>query len=369
MLPGVQGRIERRGIAVQLADRIESEIRTSVWTGRLPGKRTLAGRYGFNVKTVAAAIALLEQRGFLEPARAGRGRAIQLPRPGGRLHGGAAEQRLLVIHPSGGCVNLGDLELVRAMAERWEKLQGEVAWAGVDFPRCKSPGPLLDALIQRHSPDALLMLSAGEGWHRAAAERLPFYMAGGQFEPDLPVSLGAGSIGRELALVVKHLRGLGHRRILVPGDGGCDQIRRSVLDGLRAEAAGKPDTGTWEDYCPRFTEHVPEAWSGYWKKAFARLKPTAVVVFEDTALLSLYGHCHAAGLRIPQDLSVVLMSHDPRFGWLLPRPVMMRYAAKPAVAHFQRWVKGGLRPLGRKFFPLEMIAGSSVAPPAGGSRS
>jgi hypothetical protein len=48
---------------------------------------------------------------------------------------------------------------------------------------------------------------------------------------------------------------------------------------------------------------------------------------------------------------------------------MMRYAAKPAVAHFQRWVKGGLRPLGRKFFPLEMIAGSSVAPPAGGSRS
>ena len=361
MVRVMQGKIERRGIAVQLADRIESEIRASVWSGELPGKRTLAGRYGFNVKTVAAAIALLEQRGSVGPARVGVGRAIHRSHQVLRGGGLAVEKRLLLIQQSGGSVNLGDHELVRSMANRWEKLPGEVAWAGVDFPRCKSPGPLLDALIKRHSPDALLMLGAGEGWHREAAARLPFYMAGGHFEPDLPISLGAGAIGQEVKRVVKHLRGLGHQRILVPSDGGCDQIWQSILEGLRAEAAGKPHTGIWEDYCPRFSERVPEAWSGYWRMAFASLKPTAVIVFEDTALLSIYSHCHASGLRIPRDLTVVSMSYEARFEWLIPRPVMMRYSAKLAVAHFQRWLKGGLKPLGRKYFPLEMIEGGSVA--------
>jgi len=359
------GDIERRSIAVQLADRIEREIRAGVWADELPGKRTLSERYGVNVKTAASAIDLLGQRALLGPARAGRGRAI-LPAPetaGARKKRGG--KRLLVIHRTGGDLNLEDYGLTQQMAACWEKHEGEVAWTSVDFPHCKSPGPLLDALIQRHSPHALLLLSAGGGWHRAAAERLPFYMAGGPFEADLPISLGACAIDHEVKRVVKLLRELGHRRILAPSGGRSERVWRSIVDGLEADARSKPETGTWEDYCPRFPEHVPDAWAGYWKKAFMRVDPTAVIVFDDTALLSLYGYCSVQGLRIPRDLTVVSMNYEPRFEWLVPQPAMLRYPAKPAVAHFQQWIKGGLKPVGRKYFPLSIIEGESVARPQG----
>jgi hypothetical protein len=168
--PSMGGDIERRTIATQLADRIEREIRANVWADELPGKRTLADRYDVNVKTAASAIDLLCRRGLLGPACAGRGRAILPPpetRPARRKRGG---KRLLVIQQSGGDLNLEDHALAQQMAACWEKLEGEVAWMSVDFPHCKSPGPLLDALIQRHAPHALLLLSPwlapGQQWQQ-----------------------------------------------------------------------------------------------------------------------------------------------------------------------------------------------------------
>jgi DNA-binding LacI/PurR family transcriptional regulator len=86
-----------------------------------------------------------------------------------------------------------------------------------------------------------------------------------------------------------------------------------------------------------------------------------VVLFEGAHLLSLYGHCSTHGIRIPQDLSVVSIGYDALFEWCKPRPMMMRYPYNAAVAHFQQWLDGGLKPIGRKFFQLEMVNGESVS--------
>lgn len=358
----MSGDIERRTITTQLADRIEAEVRSGKWTGEIPGKRVLAERYGVNVKTCAAAITILEQRGLIGPASAGRSREI-LAFSASRMPGAFSDaSRLLVIEQSGGMLNIEDHHLARRMAELWEKLDGEVVWATVDFPRCKSPGPQLDVLIRRHRPNALLLFSPGAGWHRAASERLPFYMAGGPFEADLPISLGACAIDIEVKRLVKHLRGIGHHHILIPSEGSSERVWRSIVEGLEDDAGRKPEIGTWEDYCPRFPSNIPEAWDGYWKKAFTRLKPTAVIVFNDTDLLSLYGFCYSHGIRIPKDLSIVSLNYEPRFEWLRPRPCMMRYPVKLALAHFQEWIQGGLVPIGRKYFPLKMLSGESVSP-------
>lgn len=67
MVRGVSNNIERRSLAVQIADRIEEEIRTGTWTADLPGKRTLAEHCGVNAKTCAEALCLLERRGLVGP--------------------------------------------------------------------------------------------------------------------------------------------------------------------------------------------------------------------------------------------------------------------------------------------------------------
>jgi DNA-binding transcriptional regulator YhcF (GntR family) len=352
--------IERRSIAAQLADRIEREIRGGTWQGELPGKRTLAGRYGVNVKTGAAAMDLLEKRGLLGPATTGRGRKILALRKNRTATKQESAKRLLIIHPATGLLSIEDFQLLHRMGDVWERSHGQAVWTRVDYPRCKQPGPLLDSLIKRHAADALLLYVPESGWSRQAAARRPFYQIGGPYEADVPISLGAYAIDLEVQRVVEYLRELGHRRILLPSESMGERMKRAVVDGLRGGGDSKPEFGRWEDYCPTFPESVPEAWPGYWKRAFSNLRPTAVVLFEDTHLLSLYGYCYTHGIRIPGELSVISVGYEARFEWCQPRPTMLRYPANTAVAHFQRWLEGGLKPIGRKFFELEMIEGESV---------
>ncbi|MES2924679.1 MAG: substrate-binding domain-containing protein [Verrucomicrobiota bacterium] len=346
---------------------MEKEIRNGIWQGELPGKRTLAERFRVNVKTCTGAMVLLEQRGFVGPASAGKGRQILATSKGKKKVSYARGMRLLILHPTTGVLSTEDFKLLQGMVGVWERNHGEAIWAQVDYTRCKDPGPVLDALIARHAVDAFLFFVPQITWGRLAGMRRPYYQVGGPFHADDPISLGAFAIDIEVKRVVRYLREKGHRRILLPSE-MHERMRQSIVKGLSEGNDSKPEFGRWEDYCPLFPESVPGVWASYWKKSFATVRPTAVVLFEDTHLLSLYGYCYMEGLQIPKDLSVVSIGYEPRFEWCSPRPTMMRYPVKSAVAHFQQWLEGGLKPIGRKYFPLEMVEGDSVAPPAAGGR-
>lgn len=356
----MQDPIERRTITAQLASRIEAEIHAGTWTTALPGKRTLAQRFGVNVKTCAAALDLLEKQGWLQAAGSGRRREI-LKRPGKQEKSLDPNKRLLVIHSSGGIANFEDLHLLQSLSGIWERLHGQATWIQTDFGHGKSPDAALDRLIATHSADALLLYMPSLPWSKAALIRIPTYQTGGPCEIDALFSLGACDLEVEIERIVDHFVSLGHTRILIPTDGFGDSMRQSIISGFQAAAKKKPACGTWEDYVPDFPERVPEVWNRYWSRSFATIRPTAVMVFDDTHLLSLYGYCFKTGIRIPEDLSVISLNYESRFEWLSPRPTMMRYPIHAALAHFQQWVDHGLKPIGPKFFKLEMADGESVA--------
>ncbi|MCU0779513.1 MAG: substrate-binding domain-containing protein [Akkermansiaceae bacterium] len=353
--------IERRSLAVQIADRIGEEIRSGTWAVEIPGKRTLAERYGVNPKTCAEALCLLERRGDVGPSHAGRGRRI-LASTRRRETPAAVKSRmnLLLVHQSGTTFNHEEIRLLQRIGEAWSKVHGEMVWAGVDYARCKRPGPALDALIKRHAPGALLLHMPWKGWASEAAARLPHYQLGGQFGEVEATSHSASSLGHEVGRLVNWLQSLGHRRILFPTYGWDRAIWLQLTETLRLAGLGKPAGETWDDWCPRLAERIPEVCEGYWQKAFARVRPTAVVVFDDALLLSLYSYCAFRNWTIPGDLTVVLLNYDELFEWLRPRPTMMRYPVKAAVSHFQQWLDGGLKPVGLKLFELELIQGASV---------
>ena len=364
--PCMKDPIERRTITAQLADQIAEAIESGTWTTHLPGKRTLAKLYGVNIKTCAAAMLLLEKRRVIGAGRAGHERVI-LRKPS-KSRGVLRSNRVLVlVHQADLPLNLEDIQLFRRMSEIWSKVHGEAFLVGVDYPRYRRPGPVLDKLIQRHSASALMLHMSWQNWCREALKRIPTYQAGGAREWNAEGSFGASSMENDSIRVLKHLRRLGHRRILTPTLAWDDQRWRSVCSYLAKDWDEPPPIGIWEDYCPRFVENVPEVWDQQWKKSFRSIRPTAVIVPDDSLLLSLYGYCATAGLRIPKDVSVVLLSHDKLWEYLKPRPTMLRYPVNTAAAHFQMWVDNGLHPIGRKIFALEWVEGSSVAPAPMGS--
>jgi DNA-binding transcriptional regulator YhcF (GntR family) len=359
--PPMKDEIERRTITVQLADRIAEAIDSGTWADRLPGKRTLAKLYGVNIKTCAAAMALLEKRCLISPGSAGRERVI-LSKPPKKKAISRSNRVLLLLHQADAALNLEDIQLFRRMSEIWSKIHGDVFWVGVDYPRYRRPGPMLDKLIQRHSASALMLHMSWDNWCREALKRVPTYQAGGTRDWDSEGSSGASSMEKDTIRVLEHLRKLGHRRILTPTLAWDDQRWRFVCSYLSKDWDEPPPIGIWEDYCPRFVENAPEVWDQYWKKAFGAVRPTAVILRDDSLLLSLYGYCTTVGLRIPNDVSVVLLSHDKLWGYLKPRPTMLRYPVNTAAAHFQMWVDNDLHPIGRKTFALEWVEGNSVAP-------
>jgi hypothetical protein len=110
--------------------------------------------------------------------------------------------------------------------------------------------------------------------------------------------------------------------------------------------------------CPVFQESLPGVWQSYW----ASVRPTAVVCLRDKWVYSLYGYCASRGIRIPEDVSVLCMSHSEALMWCHPRPVCMKHPSRRALANFKAWVRGGCLPLGRKRLWLEETEGESIAP-------
>lgn len=358
---GMSEGIERRTIAVQLADRIEDEIREGTWVARLPGKRTLAKRFSVNIKTCASALELLEQRGVIGPGCAGQMRRIPDTRKQSRRPA-KSNRVLLILHQTDAALAYDDVLLFRKMGEIWSKTHGQALWIGVDYPRYRRPGPLLEKLIQRHSASALMLHMCWVNWYPEALKRVPSYQAGGAW-CDTGGSLGACSLTLQTLRIIDHFRKLGHRRILIPSVAWDDQRWGALCSALSTDWDERPPVGTWEDHCPRFIETHPGGWEKIWQKTFAAIRPTAVIVWDDSLLLSLYSYCFNSGLRIPRDISIIVMDHHKLLEYLRPRPTMLRYPVNAAAAHFQTWVDNDLRPIGRKHFDLEWMGGESVAPP------
>ncbi|MCB1129674.1 MAG: substrate-binding domain-containing protein [Verrucomicrobiae bacterium] len=352
-------RVEKKSLAVQVADRIEEAILSGKWTGALPGNRTLAERYGVNRKTCVAAMDVLEQRRLIGPAEVGKCRVI-LPIDS-VSSARTTRDRLLILRPAASPLNLEDENLLRSFQETWESSRGGVVWERVDYERFRKPLPVLEKLIERHHAHALVLYVPLNTWGAVAVDRLPSFQVGGVHGPSPKFSMCSFSINDGIEAVTRHLAGLGHRRILIPIDSISGGFRSAFVDGLARGLGEAPESGTFEDMCPSFPEPVPEVWRTYWEKAFRRVRPTAVIVTEDVHLLSLYGFCAHHGIRIPKDVSVISINYERHFEWCQPKPTMLRFPNRKALSHFKEWMAGGLRPIGKHFLKMDIVEGESVA--------
>lgn len=344
-----------------LAERLMEEVREGAWQSELPGTRVLAQRYGVDRKTCESALGILTHRGFIEPASHGKRRRIHPQyRAGERVvHG-----NLLLLHSTRQVLGAAEQDYLWRIAGLWRDMVGEAFVERVDFTRYKRAATPLSRMLDRHNPAACFLLVPATNWAAEAVKQVPTYCAGGDIRPDWPGTLSAFSIRDSVGIAAERLRSLGHERIISPVEGGWPKVRKTVQDGILTVFGGRHPCYTGENLVPEFPESVAEAWPGYWRRCFAGLKPTAIILREESHLLSLYSYCSNHGIRIPDDLSVILLSHDERLEWLQPKPVMAHYPYAKAINHFRSWISGGLQPLGRHLLTLQLSdEGQSTAPP------
>lgn len=348
--------LERKSLPVRLADIMEKEMRSGKWGGLLPGHRVLMSSYSVSAKTCLGAIAQLESRGVISKGEQGKKRRILVSPESSQK----SLSNLLIIDgigvPSG-----EDLLQLHSFQTAWEESGGMTQSMKVDFPRYRRPGSLLKEAVLRYRADAILLHVPSLAWVDAAVKLCPVFLSGGEWRGEITgVSY---NIREEITKAVLKLRALGHSRIVVPFELLGRKMEDAIREGLAAGLDLRPDSPQVRDFCPVFSEHVPAAWQKYWKKLFASVKPTALILSEDIHVQSLYGFCFNHGIRIPQDLSVICLESTSHLEWCEPVPTRMRFPVNTATSYFKKWIRGGCRPMGMRFLSLEPIEAGTLAPP------
>jgi LacI family transcriptional regulator/LacI family xylobiose transport system transcriptional regulator len=186
-----------------------------------------------------------------------------------------------------------------------------------------------DHITSRGTRGIILLLSQLTSRQHAelAARRLPFVVIDPTAEPGPDVSsVGSTNWAGGLA-ATKHLIELGHERIGIvtgPRDLLCSRAR---LDGYRAalETSGL----SVDDQLLRWADFRVNG--GYQQaKVLLELarRPTAIFAGSDLSALGVFRAAREAGLRVPDELSVVGFDNIPLSRWTSPSLITVRQPLK-----------------------------------------
>ena len=275
----------------------------------IPSERELCRREGLSRTTVRRAIQRLVDEGVLHRVP---GAGTYVGRPRGLASIPPLEHATLgLILPSLANPYFGELATA---IERAASQSGYQLLLGQSNLTGHSEAPYLARYAENPAVKGVITLSTGDEIPVSSYEQLaqvgkPFLFVVRQAETVAADSVSTDHVGgaREL---MRHLIGLGHRRIGFVGEGGARSPRhyQGYLAGLRE--AGIPDDPQLQvrldsdDF-----EHIGEEGA---RVLLARGVPfTAIFAQIDLAAIGVLRALRAAGLRVPDDVSVVGFDNIP----------------------------------------------------------
>lgn len=225
----------------------------------------------------------------------------------------------------------------------------------------------LDGVIGRHPVGVVLVVSDLPQTMQAtlAARSIPFVIVdpAGDPSPDVP-AVGSANWSGGLA-AVRHLIELGHKRIAAisgPEDMMCSLAR---IDGYRSamNAAGLPIRDEWI----RFGDFHINGGARHGAELLAlHERPTAIFAGSDLQALGVLEAARSAGLRVPEDLSLVGYDDIPLANWVSPRLTTvhqpLREMGRSAARLALRLKDGPIHPTPRMDLATHLVVRDSTAP-------
>lgn len=347
----------------QVADALRTMIASGEWTGTLPGYRKLEQRLQVSRPTIEKAFDRLTAEGWLGPAVAGKRRQIlraDLAAPA------VQRRRLLLVGPrpllelSGVPRQILFETMLKAEADGWE-----VSFEHFDFGFRKRAVSRLEQLVDEFRASKVLLIFPNDAlvaW--TTQSKVPCFSLSEDIDANWQGSQGISVPYSQLVCeAAELLRAQGHWRILIPLLSGKVLLRNNVMEASAAGWAKDYARTDLELMFPEQGEWLPGVMKGFWRKPFAVLKPTAVIVKGTNDFLSLLSFCNQAGIRIPYDLSVIQLSSDPISEWLDPVPDRFEFPVEKICRKILQWLdstattRGGFETLSAAYH-----RGGTVAP-------
>jgi DNA-binding LacI/PurR family transcriptional regulator len=346
--------IVKKGLVDEVAEALRGRLESGELKGTLPGVRLLSKTLGVSVPTVCRALHQLEEEGAL--AGGGKSRRWRVPenraesgertKPEGiRAPGGAgrADRRGRLLFLSALSLSSERHAGVEVFAELLDQL-GNSGWEIMhrveNYASAVQPRKSWEKLLKLTSPDAIVALggtSALGGWLQDRRIRALF-VGGDPGESGIPVV--AVRTSTMLRYALERLLSLGHRRVLLPLCGrapafvaGCGRV---VAETAALKNRRREDLVIAETAYAR-----PEVIVDLMRRQWRKDPPDALIMLDSREFLAASGFFREAGVAIPRDLSVVVLSHNPIMDWHLPAITHFEHPVKLMARTISKWVTQG----------------------------
>jgi DNA-binding LacI/PurR family transcriptional regulator len=359
--------LRRLTAAEQTADHLREGIRGGRWPEKLPGVLALAAECDVSPATMRAAIRQLETEGWIHAEGAGKARTAGPPIKDGKS---AARRSLrIMVLPGIRLVNEdGAFQQVVITLQHELELSGHVCRiAPKSQEDLKHDVGRIERFVRSHPSDAWVVIGPKRTvveWF--LAQRVPAICIGGEILTQ-PIA-GTGLITIEMfEKVVKHLVGMGHRRILLLWpDYRADLPAEHTLIGALSRALDEVGCGMTSYHVPIW-QSTPKGLRETLERAFLLTPPTAIITTYGKWMAGVLSFLAARGLRAPRDISLFSINEDDWFAWKEPAISCLRGDDSQMIRRIVRWMdaltrgKADRRHIG---FPMQWVKGGTIGPPA-----
>jgi len=312
--------LRKQSLIDQVEAALAAEIATGKWPEMLPGLRSLATELQVSVPTLSAAIDRLVSKGALS-SQGGRKRfRIRNSRVALQPNHKSAK-RVLIITPLGGvsALNKVTANVVQGISRDMNRQGWFINYADVDFFEAKTSRKNWDELIIGNQISLIIVVFGREvigKW--ALTTGIPVCFLGGN-AGDLPIPVVAVDICKVIEDALERLIDLGHKNFFIPLGVRHPALIAKMHATYSATLSKHGLNFNQVIQMPASTTHDPEtAWKAMDRAWDQSEKPTALIFLDWNTCVTGTSYLTAKGLRIPNDVSVLMIANEYSSEWFRP---------------------------------------------------
>lgn len=321
-------------------------LRQGRWKDRLPGFQVLADVVGVSVPTVGRAVRRLVQSGYLVSRGQRRSFGITNLAQDAKARPAAIRpvkrrRYLLILMPS--TMDILDSWSRRFITETIRQLTRE-GWScdfeALDYTGAERASKRWDKLLERHPATHLVVIKGNPviaQW--AKSKGLEVLFLGG-----LVGRTGVSRLGHNIWEVVseaaRRAAELGHRRMMVPLFEVPPRARTDIPAALAPHVGLSPEAVLAKGMVFHLGSQEPARRLRAFDQHFRQVQPTFILALFWRDYLQITGYLHVRGLRVPEDVSVVVCGSDPQMPYAIPKPTCYDLRIEPVLRQLHVWLRG-----------------------------